>query len=57
MVFPKSKNISITSEATRDEMVEFIHQKVDDARLLGGSLSDEMRLSLATALLNKASEM
>ncbi|KAH7150207.1 ankyrin repeat-containing domain protein [Dactylonectria estremocensis] len=57
LAFPTAIEIIITGDNTHDDMVEFIFQKTNDARLLGGNLSSQTRDSLANALLNGAGEM
>ncbi|KAF7556665.1 hypothetical protein G7Z17_g1205 [Cylindrodendrum hubeiense] len=55
--FPATRKITITRQNTHSDMVDFIFQGIDDARLLGGKMSPEMRTSLANMLLNGADEM
>lgn len=55
--FPAAKTVVTTSTNVRRDMEEFILGELDNARLMDGCISSEVRAELADALLNGAGEM
>lgn len=54
---PLAKPLALSSSLVRQDMRNFIHQGLDNIRLLNGPLSSDARTALTNALLNGAGEM
>lgn len=55
--FPVAKTVSTTSANVRGDMQQFIHRELDNAKLMNGCASSEVRTALADELLAGAGEM
>ncbi|KAG6362578.1 hypothetical protein INS49_007670 [Diaporthe citri] len=55
--FPTAKTVSTNSANVRGDMQQFIHLELDNAKLLNGCASSEVRTALADEILAGAGEM